>query len=588
MNLPSSTKTEQRAVNALENITDEHLTMGHQFNGNDKEMSWDGYIWLFKNNDGNQSKENLDARVPVQIKGHHDTKKRFYDKKRITYPVELDDLRAYAKEKGVLYFQIFVDGKNRKEIYYSSLFPSKISDYLERAVGKSNVKSSNIPFIKLEGNADTLYVVAKQFSEEATKQGSAYNPLVVDRIRSIDFDKLKKISLSVVGANDEYSALLRLSSGDVCLYGQMEDDKYPRPLQWVDESKFFVRKDVRQSVSLGDKVYYDKYKCIADSEGGMTLLLSPNLELRITEGKVNFLVKSSIEELYHDATFLLHLRNSEFLCIQGQRTNYLNPSMSSELEEKLEFFVDLYETLVMIGFDTSVKYSDLSESERLQLIELVNLRIGAYNYRLKEEISRYDWKYGDRYVPLLVIKENESITLESAIYTDRYAIFLPDENDEKTKENRMPLFVCHKENVLGNLLVNDFHAFRKQIDDCNYNEKTGSALLEGVLRIINVYDMNGQEEFLDLANYLLDKITPYVPRAFSILNSMQIKARRTGLDSNDMEVIQALEVDDVQLEFGKEVLLGEKEKAQVTFEKFPAEGQEQYKKFPIYTLFMRL
>ncbi len=257
MNIPSSTKIEQRAVNALESIIDEHLTMKHQFNDNDKEMSWDGYIWLFKNNNGSQSKDNLDARVPVQIKGHNDTRKKFFDKSRITYPVELDDLRAYAKEKGVLYFQIFVDEKNRKDIYYSSLFPSKIRDYLEWADHKTNRKSINIQFTKLDRNADKLYIVAKQFSEEATKQGSAYNPLVIDRIRCIDFDKLKSISLSVVGAEDEYSVLLRLASGDVCLYGQTEDDKYPRPLEWIDGTKFYIKSEVSQSVSLGDRVYYE-------------------------------------------------------------------------------------------------------------------------------------------------------------------------------------------------------------------------------------------------------------------------------------------------------------------------------------------
>ena len=69
MQVPSSTKTEQRAVNALEAIIDEHSTMVHQFNDNDKEMSWDGYIWLYKKNDGAQSKSNFDGRVSVQIKG---------------------------------------------------------------------------------------------------------------------------------------------------------------------------------------------------------------------------------------------------------------------------------------------------------------------------------------------------------------------------------------------------------------------------------------------------------------------------------------------------------------------------------------
>ncbi len=69
-------KTEQRAVNALA-IIDEHSTMVHQFNGNDKEMSWDGYIWLYKKNDGTQSKSNFDGRVSVQIKGHNDPQHNF-------------------------------------------------------------------------------------------------------------------------------------------------------------------------------------------------------------------------------------------------------------------------------------------------------------------------------------------------------------------------------------------------------------------------------------------------------------------------------------------------------------------------------
>ena len=103
--------------------------MSYQFNSMDKERSWDGYIDIFKVNNGDQSKKNADDRVPVQIKGHNDEKKRYINKKRIRYKVELDDLRAYSTEKGVLYFQIFLCD-NQREIFYTSLFPSNILDYL--------------------------------------------------------------------------------------------------------------------------------------------------------------------------------------------------------------------------------------------------------------------------------------------------------------------------------------------------------------------------------------------------------------------------------------------------------------------------
>ena len=131
----------------------------------------------------------------------------------------------------------------------------------------------------------SLNIVAKQFNDEATKQGSAYTPLVQDRIKCDDFDKLRSITLTVVGARNSYDALLRLSSGDICLYGKTEGDKYLRPMESLDHSKFFIGQEVYQDVSIGEEVFYSCYRCIADSDGGMVLILSPNLELRLTEGK---------------------------------------------------------------------------------------------------------------------------------------------------------------------------------------------------------------------------------------------------------------------------------------------------------------
>ena len=133
------------------------------------------------------------------------------------YSVRLSDLRAYATEKGVLYFQIFINGQER-EIFYSSLYPSRILDYLEKAKKKKNSVSISIPFRKLEKDADKLFMIAKQFNQEALKQGSAYTPLVQDRIRIDNLPNVKEINWSVIGANDPYEALMRLSSGDICLY----------------------------------------------------------------------------------------------------------------------------------------------------------------------------------------------------------------------------------------------------------------------------------------------------------------------------------------------------------------------------------
>ena len=67
-------------------------------------MSWDGSILIFKDNKGSIDKTNFDDEVRVQIKGHIDDpaknksgKKEYLGRQRITYPVELIDLKIYSK-----------------------------------------------------------------------------------------------------------------------------------------------------------------------------------------------------------------------------------------------------------------------------------------------------------------------------------------------------------------------------------------------------------------------------------------------------------------------------------------------------------
>ena len=67
MSMPSNNKIEDRALGALRNIIDDHATMGHEFHSMDKEMSWDGYIWIYK--DINGTKEIMMIRFRFKLKG---------------------------------------------------------------------------------------------------------------------------------------------------------------------------------------------------------------------------------------------------------------------------------------------------------------------------------------------------------------------------------------------------------------------------------------------------------------------------------------------------------------------------------------
>lgn len=79
--------------------------------------------------------------------------------------------------------------------------------------------------------------------------------------------------------------------------------------------------------------------------------------------------------------------------------------MPLEFEKQLRYIVDLFNTLKMIDFDVNIKLSDCTDEQQTQLVKLVNLRLGAYNSQLQDGLSKYIWKFGDKCVPLLILKK---------------------------------------------------------------------------------------------------------------------------------------------------------------------------------------
>lgn len=591
----STTKIEHRTVNALERIIDDHLTMDHHFNQDDKGVSWDGYISLFFNNTGDQSKHNLEGRVPVQIKGHQDRAHKYINKAVIRYAVSIEDLRLYGTEKGVLYFQIFTDGK-AASIFYASLYPSRISDYLERASRRKEKPSRkrgsiNIPFQSLKADPDNLYIIAKQFFDEGTQQGSTFNPLVKDRIRCDDFDKIKSIHLTVVGSDNPFDALQRLPSGDICIYGKTdESEKYFRPLEWIDQPVFYMGRDVDLEISAGDTVYYKSYHCVADSHGEMILEPSPNIKIKMKEGAVSFQGVSSLKQMCYDARFILNVNKAKGFSVGSHTITINDYKMEEDFKRRLCYLLDLDDTAQMIGLSLDKPISEYSEESHHQLKNLVNLHIGAYNDQIPEGYSKYLWVFEGRYIPLLIVKHKDTnlVQLVNAVYDNHYGIFLPDENDGVNPGYRMPSFVYQDIDVLCNLYAYDYEALYAQIDGSDYNSRTSAALTECGMIMIHVFDKCGNVHFLELADYIFRKLSPYVDQHVTQLNLLQIKKRLGDLENEDLSHLNALIPQNHQIAFGKSVLLGDGTSAKVHFDQLSPEEQKQFETFPIYTLYKRL
>lgn len=600
MNVPNS-KIENRALNALENIIDAHNTMSHQFNSLDKEMSWDGSILIFKDNEGSTDKANFDDEVRVQIKGHIDNpaknksgKLEYLGRQRITYPVDLIDLKIYSKGGGVIYFEIFMspDGKE-KEVFYASLYPSVLKKYIdekEEKLAKKKTRPKNptlsIVFTRLEDNADVLYKIVKQFSIEKRKQGTGEVALVKDMIMLKDMDKVKSISATAVGIDDEIGLLKRFAAGDICFYGKTEGNPYERPIEWAKDAKFIMRKDVAQSISIEDTMYYEKYEVEGTSDGELALLPSPNLRIDLSNGKFNFKCKTGIKELKRDAEFLLGAMNAAAFKINNTNFPYANPTMPKELENELKFYLDLDEVLSMIELDFDKPLKDADEKELKQLADLVRMKRGLKNNLLTEKYHTYNWMLGDRYVPVIVIRHDsdEENDLCNAIYTRN--IRTATSNGEG-KYFKIPLFEHVDTHVIKNLYRYDYGWLKEQIDGADVNEYTAEYLSQAALKLISIFDENKDGKALELAQYQFDKLEELEKeKPHFIINVLQLKKRREGLAEQDIQKLREVAAaSDLQTSFGANVLLGDINKAKQVFEKIDKETQEFIKEYPIYYLY---
>lgn len=581
MNVPNS-KIENRALNTLENIIDAHNTMSHQFNSLDKEMSWDGSILIFKDNEGDINKANFDDEVRVQIKGHIDDpvknksrKREYLGRQRITYPVDLIDLEIYSKGGGAIYFEIFMspDGKE-SEIFYASLYPSVLKKYIdekEEKLAKKKTRPKNptlsVVFTRLEKNENVLYKIVKQFSIEKRKQGTGEVALVKDMIMLKDMDKVKSISATAVGIDDGFGLLQRFAAGDICFYGKTEGNPYERPIEWAKDAKFIMRKDVKQSISIGDTLYYEKYEVEGTSDGEIALRPSPNLRIDLSNGKFTFKCKTGIKELKRDAEFLLGALKTTAFKINNTSFSYTNPAMPKELEDELKFYLDLDEVLSMIELDFDQSLKDTDGKVLRQLADLVRMKKGLKNNLLTEKFHTYNWMLGDKYVPVVVIRHenDEENDLCNAIYTRTLRTAASDGEGNYFK---IPLFEHVDTHVIKKLYRYDYEWLKEQIDGADVNEYTAEYLNQAALKLISIFDENSDCKALVLAQYLFDKIEELEKgKPYFIINVLQLKKRRESLTEQDIQELKKIATaSDQQICFGANVLLGDKDRAKQEFE----------------------
>ena len=441
MSYISPSKIEDRAISVLKNVVNKHDTIDCQFNSRDKEMSWDGFIYDYKIENGDHRKKNFAKRIAVQIKGHLDNNHDFIGKDRIRYPVSLDDLRIYNTENGVMYFQIFIDDSNESEVFYASLLPSKITSILKKAIKKGNKKEKTITFFKLEQDPFKLELIIKQFSLESSKQGSGYNDLVINMIGLNEIDNIESIRISTPFPLSTQKTFDLLSTGTLCLYGKRNGSDYYVPIEWDENIKFGTVVEINMPIIVMGREYYHTVKKLDYIDGKTAFVLSDNLILRAEDCTFEFRGQTTLKQIAHDAEFLLALVKSSYYYLGDLKFDLSDLQMTSNFEDRLKNIVELNDILNEIKIDNNFKLKLCNENDFKNFSNIIQIKRGVFEPQLSgNKTGLYDWEYHDKIVPIVIKKIEGVYALDNAIYGDKYAYYVRFDGHDKCY--RVPNFIA--------------------------------------------------------------------------------------------------------------------------------------------------
>jgi len=584
-------KIEERSIGVLETEVNKVDRLAHNFNKQDKEMCWDGSIEIYTGQ-GEFSKKNLEDNVPVQIKGHADKACKYIKKERIQVPVSIEDLQIYYRNRGVLYFNIYMSEDYTKgAIFYVSLLPSKIKGFIERAIAKKNKKTINIPFTRLKKDGAEIYYISKQFSMESKKQGFGDGQIVPHTIKTYDMNKVISIKGSAIGAKNESDFLDRLAKGDMCFYGKKDESGIEFPIEWDENSIWGMKRKIANTVSINGNEYYESYYGKNDTKGNKVIEFSNNISWDLVTNAVYFTPRTLFEEIAHDAQFMLDMEENGQFEVGNYTVNRKNTKKTKNFDKQLKYYVALNHVSKEIGLACNKPFTEIGAANRKALFELIAISKGESEaYDIKDVADRMyilDWVFDDKYYPILIFTENKSqkICLVSALNTQTGMCCIQDK--ETGKEHEIPNFFVLEPEVLSNLYQCKYDNFYKQIENCDINKFTVEAFNLGALKCLIVYDSVKKQGFLKLAQKLFEEIKDVDKNNYYLINYYQSIVRERKLTKSEEVILLSIieSVNDEVTIFASYVVLGLKNEATVKWKGLKPKKQTNLKQYPIYTLF---
>lgn len=557
---------------------------------NDKEPSWDGFIYIYKSE--RKKKDNLQGRLAVQVKGK-EIKSAF--KRKITHPVAIVDLKNYLHNGGVLYFVVHINSSTQKrQIYYVDLTPVQIRIILREA---KNQITKNIEMSEFPSDSIHKQLIVKSCYDNCQRQAS-FSDAELPSLESLEKSGLLETLSIRIPATAGVDPIDALVENGGYLYANLKGNVIPQPLEMIAKN-LVVTEEKAVTVSVKDRVFYTSVQ-VERNASTMKVVLGKSFFITINKKnhttKYRYESNDSLRSRVIDLDFILS-------CIENEGFTYAGAFLPFKTSEA-----------VFSNFDVEKERNSL---KRLQMILKAIDVLGCQKDLNLKSLTQDDYRNLDSLVHAFVLHD----TLPASENKDMPLVFFISIKD-------LNFLVCINpvDEKSENFFLCDFFNCDFSVNIIDGSERTpvsqyvilsADALLQAdnfkperllpsfqnmddrytaigrantfMLSLIEAYDKdNKRVEFLqaadEFADWIMEATEEELPYNIRILNKLQIKKRQKGLTGDQIkklyEVIESDAREDVKT--GAYLLLDQQQAAEIHFERIDKDMQEEFKKYPIY------
>lgn len=564
---------------------------------NDKEPSWDGFIYLYK--DKGRKKENIQGRVAIQVKGELNSN---FSLLEISHPADIADLKNYIKDNGVIYFVVYINKQNprQRKLYYETLTPVKLALKLK---SNENKTSLNIKLREFPSEPGLQKVIFLNFLKDSRQQVS-YSPHNIISINEVNQNNVKGFTYlpeNYKSFTNTQSLFNALNNNEIYFYVSDENKNLiPTDFFTSSERKLgIVDTVVDCPISIKDKVYYNDFKRVF-SEDTMTIHIGNCMLLSINEqggSKFDFKLTSSARKNIDDLAFYVEaVKNGCKFSIRDKEFSFtiINSTIEDHLiflEGKLTFLNRVIDLFNILNIDGDLNLDTLSTSDEIFLDILFRAFLNKEDVDISVEgnASVTNLQIANIHLKLTVFKK------ETGLYTIK-DFFNPELQATRINENGdvrlvSPFSILEKEdyisvsNINHEVILNSY----KSLSQFDYIYQI--AILD-MLKMLSAYDDEPNEKLFNLikniSDWIFDESKDNIPIEIKLLNRLQIiKRERIFNEEEKSQLVELSENPNIECKLAANILLGYKDAANIYFNRLTNQEQEVFKSFPIYKLLER-